>query len=38
MPAVNYGPGEPEVAHSRGEYVEIPKIAECEARMRAWLG
>jgi succinyl-diaminopimelate desuccinylase len=37
IPAVNYGPGEPEVAHSRGEYVEIPKIAECEARMRAWL-
>jgi succinyl-diaminopimelate desuccinylase len=37
IPAVNYGPGEPEVAHSRGEYVEIAKIAECEARMRAWL-
>jgi succinyl-diaminopimelate desuccinylase len=37
IPAVNYGPGEPEVAHSRGEYVEIPKIGECEARMRAWL-
>jgi succinyl-diaminopimelate desuccinylase len=35
--AVNYGPGPPEVAHTRGEYVEIPKIAECEARMRAWL-
>ena len=37
IPAVNYGPGEPEVAHSRGEYVEIPKIGECEARMHAWL-
>jgi len=37
IPAVNYGPGEPEVAHSRGEYVEIPKIAECEDRLRAWL-
>jgi succinyl-diaminopimelate desuccinylase len=37
VPAVNYGPGEPEVAHSRGEYVEIAKIGECEARMRAWL-
>jgi succinyl-diaminopimelate desuccinylase len=37
IPAVNYGPGDPEVAHSRGEYVEIQKIAECEARMRAWL-
>jgi succinyl-diaminopimelate desuccinylase len=37
IPAVNYGPGEPGVAHSRDEYVEIPKIGECEARMRAWL-
>jgi succinyl-diaminopimelate desuccinylase len=37
IPAVNYGPGEPEVAHARDEYVEIPKIAECEDRMRAWL-
>ncbi len=37
IPAVNYGPGEPEVAHSRGEYVELSKIAECEARMHAWL-
>ncbi|HEY3735603.1 MAG TPA: succinyl-diaminopimelate desuccinylase [Streptosporangiaceae bacterium] len=37
IPAVNYGPGEPEMAHTKGEYVEIPKIAECEARMRAWL-
>lgn len=37
IPAVNYGPGEPEVAHSRGEYVEIPKITECEARLQAWL-
>jgi succinyl-diaminopimelate desuccinylase len=37
IPAVNYGPGEPEVAHSRGEYVETAKIADCEARMRAWL-
>jgi succinyl-diaminopimelate desuccinylase len=37
IPAVNYGPGEPEVAHTAGEYVELPKIADCEARMRAWL-
>jgi succinyl-diaminopimelate desuccinylase len=35
--AVNYGPGEPEVAHSRNEYVETAKIADCEAKMRAWL-
>jgi succinyl-diaminopimelate desuccinylase len=37
IPAVNYGPGEPEVAHSRNEYVAIAKIADCEAAMRAWL-
>jgi succinyl-diaminopimelate desuccinylase len=38
MPAVNYGPGDPEVAHTRDEHVSIPQIAECEARLRAWLG
>ena len=37
IPAVNYGPGISEIAHTPGEYVELPKIAECEARLRAWL-
>ena len=37
IPAVNYGPGISEIAHTPGEYVEISKIAECEARLRAWL-
>jgi succinyl-diaminopimelate desuccinylase len=37
MPAVNYGPGVSEIAHTPGEYVEISKIAECESRLRAWL-
>ncbi|TDB94720.1 succinyl-diaminopimelate desuccinylase [Actinomadura sp. 7K534] len=37
IPAVNYGPGEPTLAHTRDEYVEIPLIAECERRMRTWL-
>ncbi|XRQ11959.1 succinyl-diaminopimelate desuccinylase [Actinomadura welshii] len=37
VPAVNYGPGEPTLAHTRDEYVEIPLIAECERRMRTWL-
>jgi succinyl-diaminopimelate desuccinylase len=37
MPAVNYGPGDPEVAHTRDEHVSIPQIVECEARMAAWL-
>lgn len=37
VPAVNYGPGIPDLAHSQGEYVELARIGECEARMRAWL-
>ncbi|GAA2603090.1 succinyl-diaminopimelate desuccinylase [Actinomadura fulvescens] len=37
VPAVNYGPGEPTLAHTKDEFVEIPLIADCERRMRAWL-
>ena len=37
IPAVNYGPGLPELAHTAGEYVETGAIADCEARLRAWL-
>ncbi|HEY1626015.1 MAG TPA: succinyl-diaminopimelate desuccinylase [Streptosporangiaceae bacterium] len=37
VPAVNYGPGIAEIAHTPGEYVEIAAIAECEDRLRAWL-
>jgi len=37
VPAVNYGPGISEIAHTRDEYVEIAKIGQCEARLRHWL-
>jgi succinyl-diaminopimelate desuccinylase len=37
IPAVNYGPGISEIAHTAGEYVETDRIADCEARLRAWL-
>ena len=37
LPAVNYGPGDPEVAHSVGEHVPLAQIAECEAKLLAWL-
>jgi succinyl-diaminopimelate desuccinylase len=37
IPAVNYGPGISEIAHTPDEYVQVPKIFHCEQRMRAWL-
>ena len=37
LPAVNYGPGDPNLAHSVGEHVPLAQIAECEAMLRAWL-
>jgi succinyl-diaminopimelate desuccinylase len=37
IPAVNYGPGDPSLAHSRGEHVPLDAISDCEQRLRAWL-
>ncbi len=37
MPAVNYGPGDPELAHSPDEHVDVGEIAACEAKLQAWL-
>lgn len=37
VPAVNYGPGEPNLAHKRDERVETAKVLHCEERLRAWL-
>ncbi|MGH8868029.1 MAG: succinyl-diaminopimelate desuccinylase [Actinomycetes bacterium] len=37
VPAVNYGPGDPELAHTPHEHVSLADIAHCETRMRAWL-
>ena len=37
LPAVNYGPGDPELAHSPDEHVDVAQVAECEAKMEAWL-
>ena len=37
IPAVNYGPGISEIAHTPGEYVETAQIVAAEDRLRAWL-
>jgi succinyl-diaminopimelate desuccinylase len=37
IPAVNYGPGDPQLAHRPDEHVEVAAITDCEAKMRAWL-
>jgi succinyl-diaminopimelate desuccinylase len=37
VPAVNYGPGDPELAHRADEHVAIAAIDDCERRMRTWL-
>ena len=38
IPAVNYGPGDPSLAHKQEEHVPIDHLLRCEQTMRAWLG
>jgi succinyl-diaminopimelate desuccinylase len=38
VPAVNFGPGDARLAHTRGEYVELERIAQALAKVRNWLG
>jgi succinyl-diaminopimelate desuccinylase len=37
IPAVNYGPGDPQLAHTQGEFVPVKQLADCEEKMRSWL-
>ncbi|NKQ25709.1 succinyl-diaminopimelate desuccinylase [Streptomyces galbus] len=37
VPAVNYGPGNPHLAHKRDERVDTAKILAAEERLRHWL-
>jgi succinyl-diaminopimelate desuccinylase len=38
IPALNYGPGDPNLAHTREEHVDTTKITEATALLRRFLG
>ncbi|MEI6363552.1 MAG: succinyl-diaminopimelate desuccinylase [Actinomycetes bacterium] len=37
IPALNFGPGDPSVAHTQGEHVPVAQILACESLLRDWL-
>ena len=37
VPAVNYGPGDPLLAHRKDEYVPTAQLTECEHVLKEWL-
>jgi succinyl-diaminopimelate desuccinylase len=37
VPALNYGPGDPNLAHTRDEYVELPQVTRAADVMRRYL-
>jgi len=38
VPAVNFGPGDPTLAHKQDEHVPVEHIERCERQLRTWLG
>ena len=36
-PAVNYGPGDPSIAHSQGEFVNVKELISVATNLRRWL-
>ncbi len=37
IPAVNFGPGDPNKAHADDEFVAVSQIVSCELALRSWL-
>jgi succinyl-diaminopimelate desuccinylase len=37
IPAVNYGPGDPQFAHTRDEHVPLTQVSQCESTLLDWL-
>jgi succinyl-diaminopimelate desuccinylase len=38
IPAVNFGPGDPHLAHKQDEFVPLDQITTVEHQLRSWLG
>jgi succinyl-diaminopimelate desuccinylase len=36
-PALNFGPGDPSIAHMKDEFVPIDQLRSCEMQLRSWL-
>jgi succinyl-diaminopimelate desuccinylase len=38
VPAVNFGPGDPMLAHKQEEFVPVEQVLRCESVLQGWLG